>query len=205
MKKLIGISILVLLLAVVGCDSKDQGAEQTTQSSSKETEPEEKKTEPETEKTGEVTWTKFSAMDLDENEVTSVLGDSPSKLTMVYIWGTYCPSCVASLPELAKIQTEYDVEDFNLVGIVVDATDEKFLPEKSNMENAKKILESNGATFVNLIPSTDLMDLALKDVMYIPETRFLDATGNQVGDLVVGGKTAEEYKSMIEAKLTELK
>ena len=60
------------------------------------------KTEPETEKTGEVTWTKFSAMDLDENEVTSVLGDNPSKLTMVYIWGTYCPSCVASLPELAN-------------------------------------------------------------------------------------------------------
>ena len=44
----------------------------------------------------------FTTEDLDGNEVTeSILKDKD--VTMINIWGTFCPPCIEEMPELAKL------------------------------------------------------------------------------------------------------
>jgi peroxiredoxin/Flp pilus assembly protein TadD len=51
------------------------------------------------------------------------LEDLKGKVVMLDFWGTWCPPCVASVPELRKLYGRYSKEQFVLIGISSDFDD----------------------------------------------------------------------------------
>jgi peroxiredoxin/heme-degrading monooxygenase HmoA len=51
------------------------------------------------------------------------LEDLKGKVVMLDFWGTWCPPCVASVPELRKLYSRYSKESFVLIGISSDFDD----------------------------------------------------------------------------------
>jgi thiol-disulfide isomerase/thioredoxin len=136
---------------------------------------------------------KFNSVTLDGRPVTSgIFADK--KLTMVNIWATWCPPCVAEMPDLARLGRTMP-EGAQLVGIALD------VPAKGGKKNkAEEIVKNAGAAFPQIL-HTDEMNAYTKSVRYIPTTIFVDSNGNIVGDPLVGGHSEQEYRAAAEKAL----
>jgi peroxiredoxin len=63
----------------------------------------------------------FSFTSADGEYIT--LEDLKGKVVMLDFWGTWCPPCVASVPELRNLYRRYSKEQFVLIGISSDHDD----------------------------------------------------------------------------------
>jgi len=125
------------------------------------------------------------------------------KLTMVNIWATFCNPCIGEMPELAQLRTEYG-DGFQVIGIVVDAADRNgnILPERKT--EAAAIVEAAGADYLHLLPSRSLNGAYLNGVQSVPETVFVDESGNRIGVSYYGARNKVEWKTIIDAMLESL-
>lgn len=141
----------------------------------------------------------FSATDIDGNVVDQQIF-SGHKLTMVNIWATFCSPCIREMPDLAQLNTAYG-EDFQVVGIVIDITDQylQVLPEKK--ADAVQIIAETGADYLHLMPSESLYRAILGNVSSVPVTVFVDESGNQVGSAYIGSRSKTEWATIIEPLL----
>ncbi|WP_310602344.1 TlpA family protein disulfide reductase [Anaerosporobacter sp.] len=138
----------------------------------------------------------FVSYDLEGNEVTQdILADAD--LTVLNIWGTFCGPCIREMPELGEIAEEYTERGVQIIGLVSDVSDE------SGITKAKEIVEKTGANYLHILPTQDLYDCYLKDVMAVPETLFLDRNGN-ILDSIVGANDKATWISLIDAALENL-
>ena len=138
----------------------------------------------------------FDSTDLAGGQVTNeVLGDAD--LTMLNFWGTFCPPCIKEMPDLAKLEGEYDGR-LQLIGVVMDVDFTK--PDSNEYKSALEILSNAGAAFKNISPSGDIANYA-NSIQYVPTTIFVDPEGSIVGEPVIGANV-DEYKKVIEGYLT---
>lgn len=152
--------------------------------------------------TGDPILASFSATDMDGNIVDQqVLAGH--KLTMINIWATFCGPCIREMPDLAQLSDAYG-DDFQIIGIVMDVTDRNMqvLPETKLM--AQDIIDSTGADYLHLLPSQSLNKAYLSKVQAVPETIFVDSSGNQVGQSYVGSKSKAQWQSIIESLLEQM-
>lgn len=127
----------------------------------------------------------FNATDLNGNSVTKEIFAS-KKITVLNIWGTFCPPCIGEMPELGEMARNMPA-DAQLVGLVCDAEE-----GSSQIQDAKKILRDAGANFVNIIPDEKLFQF-LNDVEAVPTTIFVNSKGEIIGQAIVGADV-EGYK-----------
>ncbi len=132
----------------------------------------------------------FKTFDLNGNDVTQNIFKG-KKVTVINIWGTFCPPCIGEMPELGKWAKEMP-KDAQIIGIVCDAKDEN---DKKIKDAALKIMKDSNAEFVNLLPSKEIMGY-LENVEAVPTTIFVDENGNILGSAVVGANV-EEYKKRV--------
>lgn len=66
----------------------------------------------------------FSFTSADGERIT--LEDLKGKVVMLDFWGTWCPPCVASVPELKNLYRRYSKEQFVLIGISSDFDEAKW-------------------------------------------------------------------------------
>ena len=66
----------------------------------------------------------FTLKDLSDNQVS--LQDHRGKVVLVDFWATWCPACQYSIPDLIRMQNEY--EDKGLVILAISLDD----PDKAN-------------------------------------------------------------------------
>lgn len=145
----------------------------------------------------------FTAIDVDGNTVNeSILAGR--KLTMVNIWATFCSPCIDEMPELGKLNAEYSDQGFQVVGIVIDTLDSSGQISTSQLMLANEIITSTSATYLHLLPSTDLITLKLNQVTAVPETFFVDENGNQIGESYLGSRSKNEWAVIIEDLLSEV-
>jgi len=144
----------------------------------------------------------FATTDMAGNPVNEEIF-SGHKLTMVNIWATFCGPCIEEMPDLSLLQKEYG-DDFQIIGIVVDAADKNgnVLPDKK--ADAAAIIETTGADYLHLLPSRSLNQVHLNDVQSVPETIFVDENGNQIGDRYFGAKRKTQWKKIIDTLLESL-
>ncbi len=138
----------------------------------------------------------FKATDFDGNVVT---GDifAESKLTVVNVWASYCSPCVREMPYLEELSNEYESSEVQIIGIAADAVNEDYIGY------GESVIENTGVSFVNLLPSEDLYQWGLEGVQSVPTTFFVNEEG-EVIDRIVGSKSKEEWKKMIDNKLASM-
>lgn len=124
-------------------------------------------------------------------------------LTMINIWGTFCPPCVMEMPALGAISRERKDSGFQIVGIVLDAEPRKGIYSGMALQDARVIAEKTNASYTHLLPSPDLVKAKLKAVSVCPETIFVDREGRIVGGSCLGAKPRGDWERMIDELLAE--
>ena len=136
-----------------------------------------------------------------EFSLTTLTGDTldqtvftDNKLIMVNYWATWCGPCVGEIPDLIKISKEYSDKGFAIVGVLTGDDD---------TEGAKKFIADQGMSYPVVLPEDFFLDHS--DGIYaIPTTMFFDATGKQIGDTVVGAKSYDDWKGLIDLLLGQV-
>ena len=118
----------------------------------------------------------FDIEDFDGKAVNSKDIFAGSKITMINLWTTWSGSFVKKLPELESLSSEFEKKGCRIVGICLNADEEK--------EEALSILQDAGVTFLNLAATDDLKDVFR--FKSIPTTYFVDSEGNLLSDPVEG-------------------
>ncbi|MDE6069216.1 MAG: TlpA family protein disulfide reductase [Treponemataceae bacterium] len=138
----------------------------------------------------------FSSADLDKNKITDEIF-SAADVTVVNVWGTFCPPCIREMPELAEWQKSMP-KNAQIVGIVCDVNS---TDDANGISKAKAILKKSGATFTNVIANQSLAQF-LNGIQFVPTTFLVDKNGNIVGDMIVGAQVAK-YKKAVEDYLAK--
>ena len=147
--------------------------------------------------TGEGADIAFETTDLDGNPVDSAQLFSQNKITMINIWGTTCGPCIEEMPELEKMNKEFQKKGGAVVGLVSD------VPVDNNkyLQEAQAIVKDTGVTYLNMKAWEGFED-ALETVG-TPTTYFVDSQGKLVGDPILGAHL-DKYKEKMEEYLSEV-
>ena len=111
-------------------------------------------------------------------------------------WFTGCKPCVEELAKINELNEEIKSMGGEVVGINTDAFD----GNSDAIEEAKKILESQGAKYRNLALSADSdAGKYAANIMAFPTTILVDRNGNIIGEPMLGGVDEEaNYNSLLE-------
>lgn len=127
-------------------------------------------------------------------------------ITLVNCFATWCPPCIAELPELEKLR-EYYEENGVKVGITAVALDVKnpdYIEEgidEDALESAKLLYEESNASFPFLISDDGGMNGRLKGISAVPESFFVDKDGNIVGDTYSGARDMQDWANIVAKEL----
>jgi len=124
----------------------------------------------------------FSTTDINGEVVTNAIF-AENDITMVYVWATWCPACVAGMSSLAEMLETTGGR--GLIGILIDM---------ENRDRAQQILSGAGADFPQLSVSREMEPL-LRSMQFIPTSIFVDSEGNIVGPTIVGPRSSQDYLS----------
>lgn len=130
----------------------------------------------------------FSTVDLEGNTVDSAQF-AEYDLIMMNFWAYWCGPCVAEMPDLEKLHREY--ENVLFLGVSVD----NLVPEETQLA-----VEQTGVTYPILLPDEELGNLA-NSHPYIPFTYFYRPDGTQIGTAVIGAKSYDDWKRLIDLYL----
>ena len=141
----------------------------------------------------------FKTTDLNGNEVTQEIFKK-AHVTMVNIWATWCPPCRAELPDIGKLEKEYREKGCAVVAICSDVTDE----DSSALEEAKEIIKDAECDFVVLKKNASL-DAIYNNIQAYPTTLFFNKDGDVIGNIIIGGRSEEEFAKAFDELLETVK
>ncbi len=139
----------------------------------------------------------FETAELDGMQVTNALF-AESKVTMINIWGTFCPPCIREMPDLGKLSADYKDKGFKIVGVVVDAMDRYGNVDSKIKEDARKIIDKTKAGYLHIVPNVAMFYGFLRDMQVVPTTIFVDSDGRQIGEAVLGSRSYKDWKKIID-------
>ena len=182
MKKYVLLSLcLILLLALGSCGnsgSEDNGNEADMQE-----------------------FPSFTGLDLDGNSVNSDIF-SENSVTVVNFWFSSCSPCIGELSELDSLDQELKGKGGAVIGINTDTLN----GDNSMIEEAKKILMQQKASYRNLYfdsDSGDALDFA-NSITSFPTTYLVDRGGYIIGDPVVGSIDDESTMKMLKKRIDKI-
>ena len=146
----------------------------------------------------------FEAADLEGNAVTQDLF-AEHDLTMINIWATFCGPCISEMPELGVLSEEYKDQGVQIVGLCIDAAGVDGAVNESQLEEAKRIVEETGASYLHIIPGETLATSLMMQVQAVPTTIFVDKEGKQVGMGVMGARDKDAWSAMIQELLDSVR
>lgn len=140
----------------------------------------------------------FSADTLDGGSFTQD-GIKSKDVTVINFWGTFCPPCIAEMPDLASYAKALP-DNVQLITVCLDAVDAE------SMEKARAILDAAGYEGVTLLPGDDPDFLSLcQSIQAVPTTIFVDSSGKIADNPIVGGQVdLEELTKNYTGKVNEV-
>lgn len=139
----------------------------------------------------------FTTYTLDGNVITDDIF-SQADVTVINIWGTYCPPCIGEMPELGEWARNMP-DNVQLIGLVCDIEDKN---DSATISEAYSILNNAGAGFTQMIYSNDLYDFMV-DVYAVPTTIFVNRDGYLIGESIIGADV-DGYKSTVDTLLSTI-
>ncbi|MGI5898520.1 MAG: TlpA family protein disulfide reductase [Christensenellales bacterium] len=151
----------------------------------------------------EVEWAlKFETVTLAGDPVTHE-DFAENKLTIINVWGTWCPPCVNELPHLQEVSEYYSDKGVQIVGVMQDGVNEMLEPVAEMIDHGVTLLEDAGADYVVLLPDIALAMTFINRMQYFPTTFFVDESG-EVIKTVIGSKDTEGWKKVIDEVLESI-
>lgn len=126
-------------------------------------------------------------------------------MTLVNIFTTWCSPCVGEMPDLEKLHQQVAEQGVNVIGIVLDSVDEEGEIISESLEQAQLLVEKTGVQYTILVPDSTYMNGRLSGIQAVPETFFVDKDGNIVGETYVGSRSLDDWLSVAEQELADLK
>ena len=136
----------------------------------------------------------FSAKTITGETVTNEIF-AAKKISLVNIWGTFCPPCIGEMPELGELARSLPA-DAQIIGLVCDASE-----NSQQVKRALKITREANADFMNIIPDEQLMKF-MEGVEAVPTTIFVNSKGEVVGKAIIGADV-EGYKDELKKLLSD--
>ncbi|MGL4613730.1 MAG: TlpA family protein disulfide reductase [Shewanella sp.] len=108
---------------------------------------------------------------MDEAGQSQTLTQHQGKLTLVNLWATWCAPCLREIPELQKLQQQYQGKNLSIVPISIDEETQEVRPflNKHGFKNYSTWLDPH-KNVERILPTT-----------VVPASYFFDAKGNLVG------------------------
>ena len=145
----------------------------------------------------------FTATDIDGNDVDASIFEDHD-LTMVNVWGTFCPACLPEMTDLAALNREYADQGFQVIGIVGDIRYTDGDHKENKIQTARDLIAQTGADYLHLLPSESLETAILNDMQGFPTTYFVDSEGNQVGKPYLLARDKDVWAGIIDALLKDV-
>lgn len=108
----------------------------------------------------------------DLHEKVQPLAQWQRKIMVVNFWATWCPPCIAEIPEFIKFQNKYAKQGVQFVGIAID--------QKSKVETFAKETGMNYPVLLGDLAGIDLARRIGNAQGGLPYTVILDRSGNIV-------------------------
>lgn len=117
------------------------------------------------------------------------LTDFKGKFVLLDFWATWCRPCIAEIPNLKKVYSEFSGDDFEIVSVCVDRAD--FKP------NWKKIIEEYQTGWPQLFDATGV---AAHDygIEYFPTIFLLNKKGEIVGKNLRGEEIKNRLRELLD-------
>ena len=117
------------------------------------------------------------------------LSEHRGKVVLLNVWATWCPPCVAEMPDIQALSENYP-DDLTVIGVSVD-TDPAVVEE---------FIAENGYTYRFAMDTADwLIASQLYPTAGIPESVFINADGT-VTDIIIGA--FRDYETLEQAYLS---
>jgi peroxiredoxin len=110
----------------------------------------------------------FSLKDLNGNNVN--LTDHRGRVVFLNFWATWCPPCLAEIPSMEKLHTEFEDRDFTILAVDL----------KENPDRVRSFRDKKGVSFSILLDTDGKVGLRY-GVRSIPTTYLIDKTGHIIG------------------------
>lgn len=120
----------------------------------------------------------FQTKDIKGNPVDTAELFGSHKVTMVNIWSTTCGFCIGEMPDLVKMNKDFQAKGAQIVGIAYDAMEDDII------EEAKEIVEDLNVDYVTLLPTAEIKELF--KVQSFPCTYFVNDKGEILGEPILG-------------------
>ena len=112
-------------------------------------------------------------IDFKTPDGTTTLSDYRGKVVLVNLWGTWCPPCVAEMPSLDALQRLRGGDDFVVVPIALNDTEDK----------VRDFYARTGITDLPIITDRDMTANAALRPSGLPTSIFYDENGFELARL----------------------
>jgi len=119
MRKSLLILFIGSLLIISGCSAKEDLKELKSESSNQKVEKTESGNTTSKDRIDEIKAPDFKLATIDGEEF--YLSDYAGKVVMLNFWGTWCPPCRKEIPDLVNLQTKYNKDGLEIVGITLNS------------------------------------------------------------------------------------
>ncbi len=160
-------------------------------------------TTPDEEPTAETALSAMNSFNIYGETVTAEYF-AQNELTLVNVWATWCPPCIAEMPTLADIHSQYSDQGLGMIGVVTDLVAQDGSLDESAVEAAHTIATSSEVEFHNLLVDEAIFNSLLPNVQAFPTTFFVDSKGNIVSEAYVGARSEQEWAEVVETELAAL-
>ena len=137
----------------------------------------------------------FELKDTDNKTVT--LDDYKGKVTIVDVWGTWCPPCREEIPHFVDLYKQYKDKGLEIVGINCN--------ENGTQDEVKKTIKDFAKKYrieYKCVLNDDKIESKIPDFQGYPTTLFLDRSGT-VRMLIVGGQPKAKLEAVVATLLAE--
>ncbi len=142
----------------------------------------------------------FSSVDLEGKPVSDAIF-ADAAVTMINIWGTFCPPCIREMPDLGKLSAMYEGKGFQIVGIPIDIIDRNGKLLAGPRQDADSIIYATKASYRHIVPAPDMYAGVLRGIQAVPTTIFVDAEGHQIGSEYLGARSLKGWQKIIDSLL----
>ena len=146
----------------------------------------------------------FTSKDINGSSVSSDIF-AKNKITMVNIWGTFCPPCIREMPDLAKLNEANKSKGVEVVGIPIDIVDRMGNILARPKADGEEIIAKTGANYTHVVPSKDMMSGLLRNIQAVPATIFVDKDGKIIGQVYLGARSQKDWQKIIDDLLAKEK